>query len=383
VESSAILDRSSERGERKLRIAFATTQSDSVGGSHIHVRDVSAALRARGHEVQVFIGGSGPYLDQLSDLGVPYHKLRHMVRPIRPNHDFKAVGELAEAIRDFAPDIISSHSSKAGIIARLAGRKLRIPTLFTAHGWSFAVGVPTASRLVYENVERSLGLISNRIICVAEADRRLGISRRIVPESKLVTIHNGMPDSPERAKPEVQPPRIVSVARLDDQKDHPTLFRALQSLTDLDWRLDLVGGGPRRDEFEAMVQQLGIADRVSFHGVLTNVKPVLADSQCFVLPSNWEGFPRSTIEAMRTGLPAIVSDVGGAREAIEEGDSGFVVPAKDIDALSARLRTVISDPELRRRMGTRARKLYEERFRFDTMLDKTLGVYYEMLAANA
>jgi glycosyltransferase involved in cell wall biosynthesis len=354
-----------------------------MGGSHVHVRDVSSRLRQMGHDARVFVGGNGPYLEQLENAGVPYVKLKHMVRPICPHHDYLAIGELAAALREFNPDIISSHSSKAGIIARVAGRRLHVSTLFTAHGWSFADGVPTVSRLIYENAERAMGRISAKVICVAEADRQLAIDKNIVPAGRLVTIHNGMPDSPERSDPSVQPPALVSVARLDEQKDHPTLFKALSGLTELDWTLQLVGGGPRREEFEGMVKDLGIADRVVFHGVLTNVKPVLAASQAFVLSSNWEGFPRSTIEAMRTGLPAVVSDVGGAREAIEEGRTGFVVPPRDVDALADRLRKVIKDPALRASMGARARELYEERFKFEQMLAKTLATYRELLALKS
>jgi glycosyltransferase involved in cell wall biosynthesis len=362
-----------------MRIAFVTTQAESAGGSHVHVRDVSAALVREGHEVLVLIGGKGPYLDQLSERNVPFHQLKHMVRPIKPPTDVRGVFELAGVLKEFKADVVSTHSSKAGAVGRLAGHMAKIPTLFTAHGWAFAEGVPAKQRRIYETVEKAMSRYSARIICVAEADRQLAINRGIAGPERLVTIHNGMPDSPERADPAKQPPTIVSVARLDEQKDHPTLLRALGELKDLPWTLECVGGGSRLEELKALAQELGIADRVIFRGTMSDVKSVLASSQIFALISNWEGFPRSTLEAMRTGLPAIVSDVAGSKEAIIQGETGFFVQRGSVAEVRDRLRTLLENHELRGSMGQRARQRYEQEFTFDIMFEKTKAVYREVM----
>ena len=364
---------------RPIKIAFVTTQSDAMGGSHVHVRDVAGALMRDGHEAKVFLGGNGPYFDVLEKNGIPFHRLTHMVRPLDPMTDLKGIKELRQALREFKPDLVSSHSSKAGILARIAGKKEGIPTLFTAHGWSFTDGVPGMKRRIFEAAERYVGKFSKRIVCVAEADRQLAIDRRVCSADRLITIHNGMPESPERADPGAEPPMIVSIARLDEQKDHPTLLRALAALKDLPWSLELVGGGPREEELKQLAEELGIANRVAFHGTQSNVKPFLERAQLFVLISNYEGFPRSTVEAMRTGLPAIVSDVGGSREALEEGVSGFSVPAHDVQVLQDRLRAILGDPELRRSMGEVARQRYEREFTFERMYEKTKTVYAELV----
>jgi glycosyltransferase involved in cell wall biosynthesis len=176
--------------------------------------------------------------------------------------------------------------------------------------------------------------------------------------------------------------RFVMVARIDDQKDHATLFRALAKIKDRAWGLDLVGDGPRRSEMEALASELGITYRVKFHGAQRNVRDYLAGAQTFVLVTHYEGFPRSTVEAMRTGLPVIVTDVNGCKEALEEGVTGFSVPVHDVDALAATLAKVIDDPELRRRMGEAGRKRYENQFTFDQMFVKTKAVYAEVLGKS-
>jgi glycosyltransferase involved in cell wall biosynthesis len=162
-------------------------------------------------------------------------------------------------------------------------------------------------------------------------------------------------------------------ARFDRQKDHETLFRALTTLPDV--QLDLIGNGPGQAATEALANQLGIAPRVRFLGQRLDVAELLADAHVFVLSSRWEGFPRSTLEAMRAGLPVVVSRVGGAAEAVDDGQSGFVVEPGDREQLAERLRDLVHDSDLRRRMGAASRARYEIDFTFDRMAAKTLAVY--------
>jgi glycosyltransferase involved in cell wall biosynthesis len=105
----------------------------------------------------------------------------------------------------------------------------------------------------------------------------------------------------------------------------------------------------------------------------------MAECHAFALISNWEGFPRTTLEAMRAGLPVVVSDVGGASEAVGEGVTGFKISRGDVDGLRQRLRALTNDPILRKEMGQAARKLYESEFSFDHMFRQTVRVYKELL----
>ena len=170
------------------------------------------------------------------------------------------------------------------------------------------------------------------------------------------------------------------VARMAWQKDHATLLRALAPLKELDWQLELVGDGPLLSSIEALAASLGIASRVRFAGFRSDVAERLADGQIFVLTSNWEGFPRSVLEAMRAGLPVIASDVGGVRESVRDGETGFVVPPGNVDVLRDRLRVLIASPLQRRRMGEAGRALYEKRFSFERLAAETSAVYDSVFA---
>lgn len=219
--------------------------------------------------------------------------------------------------------------------------------------------------------------LCQRVICVSEADRQLALTAGFDPE-RLVTVHNARHDVPQRAKHrEKSPVQLIMIGRLDRQKDHRTLFEALADLENFE--LVLLGDGPFLPSLQELADQLGISSRVRFLGLRHDVPELLARADVFVLCSNWEGFPRSTIEAMRAGLPVVVSDVGGAAEAVREGVNGYSVARGDVGALRMRLRELVGSAALRGRMGRESRTRYEQEFTFDKMLDATCGVYSQVL----
>ncbi len=359
------------------RIAFVISRADDIGGAQIHIRDLSTALRSQGVDAIVLGGRDGVLGDQLRERGVPFHPIRNLHRAVGPVKALRAVLEIRALLGEFRPDVVSTHSTLAGVVGRIAARSLGIPTLFTAHGWGFTAGRSRAQRAAFWAAEWAMAPLAARIITVCDSDLDAAVRTRLTAPARLVSIPNAMPETADslRAVPGRTPPKIIMVARLSRQKDHGTLFHALGQLRDLEWTLELVGDGPLREEVEAAAQSAGIASRVDFAGFRPDVAERLADSQIFVLASNWEGFPRSILEAMRAGLPVIASDVGGVRESVLDGETGFVVPSGDAAALADRLRTMISDAELRTQMGEAGRALYQRRFALGRLIDETTAVY--------
>jgi glycosyltransferase involved in cell wall biosynthesis len=361
-----------------LRIVYLLTRSDSIGGAQIHVCDLASAMQARGHEVTVLVGGSGALVDEFAKRGIPFRTLRHLARPIRPHTDVRALVEIRAALEELKPDLLTTHSSKAGILGRLAAWWLRIPVIFTAHGFAFTTGIPPFKAWMFRWIEWLAAGCCSRIVAVSEVDRQLALRYRVASSRKLVTIHYGMRDvdASLRAEPGSEPPRLITIARFERQKDPLTLIRALAGLKHLEWSLDIVGGtGPLQPSSERLVGRLGLRERVNILGMRTDVSELMNRSQLFLLISNWEGFPMSILEAMRAGLPVIASDVGGCRESVVEGETGFLIPRADVATLEQRLSLAIGDPALRARMGEAGRRRYEERFTFGRMLADTLAVY--------
>jgi glycosyltransferase involved in cell wall biosynthesis len=367
-----------------LRIVYLVTTASPIGGAQIHVRDLAAAISAQGHSPSVITSGSGPFIDDLRELGIPVVVLRHLSVPIHPLRDLRALREVHAALQDLRPDLVAAHSSKAGILGRLAGRSLRVPVVFTVHGWAFTPGVPPVHAAVYRQMERLVAPLANRIITVSEFDRRLALAARIARDDRMVTVHNGMPDVPGRlrADPGRSPVRLVMVARFGAQKDHPTLFRALAELRHHPWELDLIGDGPLRGEMESLAGALGLGDRVRFLGQRTDVDQILAGAQISLLVTNWEGFPLSILESMRAGLPVVASEVGGIGESVRDGECGFLVPRGEVEPLRERVERLLVSPGLRARMGAAGRTRFEQEFTLDYSVNRTLDVYRDVLAGG-
>lgn len=365
-----------------MRILFSITRADTIGGAQVHIRDLAQSLLVRGHKVLVVTGASGPLNTSLNSLRIQSVACNSLQKSINPMKDAQALSFLLETIRQFKPDLVTTHSSKAGILGRLACKATNIPCVFTAHGWSFTQGVPQPSRTIYQILERLIEPLTNKIICVSEYDRAIGINAGMNP-NRIFTIYNGMADisDRDRANPSLgNPVSLVMVARFDRQKDHETLIEAFQYIPNA--FLELVGDGPKLEEIKALVEQKSLADRVKFWGYRDNIAEIIAQSQIFTLVSHWEGFPYTIIEAMRAGLPVVASDVGGVAEAVIDGTTGYCVPRGDSELLRERLSKLVADANLRSEMGTKGRQRYESNFTFKQMFEQTFDVYQTVLNEN-
>ncbi|MBV9406792.1 MAG: glycosyltransferase, partial [Acidobacteriaceae bacterium] len=329
-----------------MRIAQIITRADDIGGAQTHVRDLSAALSTGGHEVTVLAGGTGEFFKQLAALGIPHRTIPHLSTAIHPARDLTALGEIVRVLRELKPEIVATHTAKAGFLGRMAASLLRIPAVFTPHGWSISDRISMRSGKVFRCAESISGLISSRIINVCEFENRLARKYRIARTEKLTTIYNGIPDIAPALHATVsgQPPRLVMIARFSEPKQHSLLLKALALLKELAWSLELIGDGPRESEVRAEAHRLGISDRVFFAGFRRDITQKLGDAQIFALISRFEAFPYSILEAMRAGLPVIASDVGGIPESVVGGHTGLLTPRDDVHALKDCLADLIVNP---------------------------------------
>jgi glycosyltransferase involved in cell wall biosynthesis len=360
-----------------MRIAYAITRADAVGGASIHVRDLASAMLARGHQVLVLIGGTGLVTDELAGAGVPFQPLAHLRRSLSPWSDTRAVWEFAAALREFSPHLVSAHTAKAGWIARAACAWLGIPAIYTPHGLWVGARAKAPLRIPARLAERAAGRWNHDVVCVCEAERQLALASRIAPRGRLHVIHNGVRDvaAELRASPAGAPCRVVSVARFEEPKDHAALLMAMSRLADLDWELELVGDGPLEKNCRALAGRLGIAGRVRFLGYQHDPAATLARASLFVLSSRSEALPRSVLEAMRAGLPVVASAVGGLPEMVDNRINGLLIPLSDRGGLTLAIREMIVDGPARAAYGRASRAAYEARFRFELMLEKTVALY--------
>lgn len=362
-----------------LRVLLVITRGER-GGAQVHVRDLVAGLQHEtegqaGVVVEVVVGEGGFLADALAALGVVVHVEPVLQRAVHPLRDLAAVRMLRRHVRRFGPHLVHTHSTKAGLVGRLAGWSLGVPVLHTAHAWSFSDGLSWQRRAMAIPLEVAAGRITTHVIGVSEADRRLALKWHVVPHERVSVVHNGVGDVPQRARAGAdEVPVVVMVARLAPPKDPVLLIDALAGISE-PWKLRIVGDGPLRADVEAAVARHGLADRVSLLGVRSDVPDQLAQGHIFVLASKQEGFPLAILEAMRAGLPVVASDVGGVAEAVVHDQTGALVARGQVELLREALRCRLTDPERRAREGAAGRAAFEARFAVPQMVRQTLNIY--------
>jgi glycosyltransferase involved in cell wall biosynthesis len=334
----------------------------------------------REFDVAVATGEAGFLTEACRERAIPVYIVPHLQREISPAMDALALWELYRLVRRIRPDLIHTHTFKAGFLGRLAGRMLRVASIYTIHSLLFGTSaMPPLWRILAVPSERLAASWCERLITVSNVGAGLVRKYRIHSESKLVVIPNGIPDCGQRADLSVQSvSAIAMVARFTGVKEHDILLRAFAKIR-RGPRLLLIGEGPTRARCEKLACELGIPDQVDFLGARDDVPSLLASSQIFVLASTFEMSPVSILEAMRAGLVVIASNSGGASEAIRDGESGLLVPSGSAEALAQALTRVLDNRDLRTRLGRAARQRFEEHFLFAHQAARTRSVYLEVL----
>ncbi|MEU3772420.1 glycosyltransferase [Streptomyces sp. NPDC032472] len=296
-------------------------------------------------------------------------------------------------IRRAQPDVLHAHSAKAGLAGRLAVRG-RVPTVFQPHAWSFdAVGGATAALAL--RWERFGVRWADRVLCVSEAERRVGEAEGIAAHWSV--IRNGVdldhyrPGGPDRAADRAAArtelplpaaflgdgPLAVCVGRLCQQKGQDILLRAWREvLGNLpEARLALVGDGPDTERLRRSAPP-----GVLFAGATPDIRPWLRAADLVVLPSRWEGMALAPLEAMACGRPVLVSDVSGARESLPPGQGRLcLVPPEDPTALAKALGRLLAEPRLLAELGEQAQQHARTDFDVRRTTDAVTGLYHELL----
>lgn len=334
------------------------------------------------HDLYVATGDEGYVTDVARACGVPVQIIPHLEPELSPRmvwNDLRAFWEIWRWLGRVNPSILHAHSSKAGGLGRCAAFLRGIPSVFTAHGWGFTAGVPTGQKLVMLPAEWLAARITDTVITVSQVDYDLADHYRVRPRRQTARIHNGLPakaalDAVVASDGCV---RIVCVARFSAQKNQGLLVRALETLEG-PWRLTFVGEGPLEAEIKKLVAEVGLGNRVEFLGARDDVESILAESDIFVLPSNWEGLPLTILEAMRASLPVIASDVGGVGEAVVDDVTGYLLQGDDAEALSDALERLIGDKALREKLGVCGRERFLSDFLDTQMVAQVQQVYSEI-----
>lgn len=355
-----------------------------------HVLDLTAGLLDREHEVHLLYSPERANAAFRARLDSLCNRNRCFVSQLpmqRGPHwtDLQAVMRLRTYARRRGPfDAAHFHSSKAGLIGRLALAGAGIRRVYTPHAL-YTLGSGRAARAVVAFGERFLARVCEDVILVSSAEFDHAVSIGL-PGNRLHVIHPGITigTHSKRNGDFTGDVRIGFVGRLVEQKAPETLLAAFQILAS-QWkrnaRLLMVGEGPLRPRLQTLAARLGIADRVTWMGALDGAA-AMRRFDIFALTSRYEGFPYVILEAMSAALPIVATRVGGTSETIRDGENGFLAPVGGAHAIARALAVLVDDASLRDRMGSQSRRMLGQ-FTLDRMIDRTLGLYRTVRSAEA
>jgi glycosyltransferase involved in cell wall biosynthesis len=368
-----------------VRILFLST-SMGMGGADSQLLSAARVMVARGHAVVIVsLTPLGPMGLQARALGIRTESLE-MPRGIP---DPRGLLRLARMTRAWRPDVVHSHMVHANLLARALRLLAPVPALVsTIHNIYEGGRVRMAG---YRFTNRLVDHMT--IVSQAAADRFVG--EKIVPAGLLTVVPNGVDTASIRAVPASEGEALrralgiggrfawLAVGRFEAAKDYPNMLRAFARVRKRhpEAVLLLVGRGSLQPETEALARELGLGDAVRFLGVREDVPVVMRAADAYVMSSAWEGMPMVLLEAGAAGLPIVSTRVGGNHEVVLDHQSGFLVPARDHDALaSAMLRLADMPAEQRRAMGHRGQEHIERNYGLERVAERWEEIYHDVLA---
>ena len=383
-----------------MRVTHVITRLIVGGAQENTVASVLGLQQKAGCEMTLISGPSpGPEGSLVPTLAGSLQRLMivpELVRPLQPWKDWMAWRRLTRIFRKNRPDIVHTHSGKAGILGRLAAARAGVPIIVhTIHGPSFGPFQGPLANGLFRLAERCAGRVTTHFVTVADAMTEqylaAGIGRReqytrIFSGFDLAPFLSARNDPQQRARLGLAPTDIVigKIARLFKLKGHDDLFGVAPAVVRDCPRVRflLVGDGAWRARFEARVRALGLEKHFVFTGLVApDEVPVLVGIMDLVVHlSVREGLPRALPQALAAGRPVVAYDCGGAKEVCLDNETGFLLPPGDTSALAARLLQLAGDAALRERLGRRGQQRVKEQFGVERMIDDLHKLYLKLAA---
>ncbi len=380
---------------KRLRVVHVITRM-IVGGAQENTLLSCEGQHDRGHEVTLLAGPTegpeGSLVERASRYGYRFSEIPSLRRSILPRKDWATYHDLRQRLRDLKPDVVHTHSSKAGILGRLAAWDEGVPhVVHTVHGLSFTASTRRIINRAYVQLERYAATRCHTIIGVADAMNRQMLAHQIGRPEQYETVYSGMeiehflaPDEPrdvvrQRLGLAERHVAVATVARLFDLKGHDDLLDHADAMCkqNRDLRFVWVGDGALRGRFEQRIEAMGLADRFILVGLVPPEEVAKYVTACDVLahPSRREGLARALPQGQLAGLPVVCYEIDGNAEGLEDGRTGFTVKPFETKSFTGKLLELAGDSAKRETMGRVGRDFARSRFASETMVDRLEEVY--------
>lgn len=386
-----------------MRIAHVITRM-IVGGAQentlLNCRDL---IRDYGDDVLLItgpaLGPEGDLLRQGRGGEVPLAMVDSLRRAIHPSRDWQAYREIKRILREFKPDVVHTHSAKAGILGRLAAWSLNVPAIVhTIHGAPFGPYESWPRRKFYQACERYAAARCHHLISVADAMTDLMVDAKVARREKFTTIYSGMEvepflhanDAREETRRELgfEPQHVVvgKIARLFHLKGHEDVIDSAYAIAEScpNNRYLFVGDGVLREQLQKCIDKRDMHDLFRFTGLVppARIPALIGAMDILVHASLREGLARALPQALIAGKPVVSYDVDGAREVCIDDETGFLVRSRHYKDLWEPLGRLSEDAALRQRLGAEGRRRFTDQFRHETMTRRIRELYERLLSRS-
>lgn len=341
----------------------------------------------------------GPLSDEAKKNGINCLFASHLVRPISPFHDLLALWQLFRFMREYRFDVVHTHSSKTGIIGRLAGKLSGVKTVMhTVHGYAFPATNSRIMKLLFLVFEWCGARCCDALICLKQADLDFAGKWLWMPPERLFLIPNGVDtrcfrplkgderrDLREQIFKAGDATLVVGmVGRLWRQKNPLCFVAAAKILLARGWdaKFVLIGDGVLRVDVSAEIEQSGHTSEILILGWRNDVPRLLGGLDVFVLPSRWEGVSLSIMEAFACGVPVVASDIPGNSDVVVPGVDGFLAGCGDAEGLARQIEKLLEDESLRRNFGSAGIAKIVEKYTIEAHVRRMSSLYTELVRSG-
>ncbi|WP_437186863.1 glycosyltransferase family 4 protein [Planctomicrobium sp. SH668] len=382
-----------------MKVAHIITRMIIGGAQENTLHSVENQHSIDGDDVTLITGPStgpeGSLMGRAESGGFRIELVPSLIRSIQPLQDWKAYRHLVALLRQLKPDIVHTHSSKAGILGRKAAHHLGLPVVHTIHGASFHFGQHPLTYRAYVALEKLASRWTDQFISVADDMSSEYLNAGIASPERYTTIYSGFDVEPflnpvrdpkgVREELGFQEDDIVigKIGRLFHLKGHEFIIAAASRIVAQNPRVKFlfVGDGILRQQYEREIANQNLSAHFVFSGLVppTRIPELMSAMDVVVHTSQWEGLARVLPQGLIAGKPVVSYDVGGAREVVLPGQTGYLLPRDSVDPLIEAVVQLSRDAELRAKFGATGRRLFADQFRHQTMSRRIGEVYRDVL----
>lgn len=375
---------------KKIKLCIIVTKLELGGAQKVAI---SLCQKIDLNKFEPFlICGCGGILDKEIEGKIKVYFIKDLVREISPFKDFKALVQIYKILKQEKPDIVHTHSSKAGIIGRLGAKFADVPNIVhTIHGFSFNDTQRMLKKKLFIFFERAGAKISKYLIPVSLENIDKGLKNNIGQKEQYRYIRLGIdidnfknyqlkPLLREELKLQNNDIIVTTIGPFKPQKNLPDFIKIANNIlkNNRNFKFIIVGDGDGRKELESLVEKFNISNNVILLGWRRDISNILNSSDIFVMTSLWEGLPISTIEAMSCGLAPIVNAVDGQLEIIKDNQTGFLIKPYDVKTAVEKILLLSNNIDMRNQMGQKAKDSIDNTFSIDYMIKQHERLYYTM-----